>query len=375
MKNLSKIINRLTSLTPVRRLFIVFFISLLILTGFHYPREKMPVAGYQRMVNAALRMQDALQAIRQFRMERHIGMDPILDPNQTGWIGAEFTPITTTLGSPESKQTALNPDFAGLITLWMIKLNVQKGDTIALQMSGSFPALNIASIIACEELQAHPIISSSAGASSYGANLPEFTYLDMEKWLLDQGIIHHCSSLVTFGGDQDNGSSLWEGGGLIIRRAAERNGYSIFVPISYEDALTRKWDFFRKGNHIKAFINVGGNHTSLGNCSHSTTFPTGLVKSVQPCFHSQRGLLMVFAEKNIPIIHLLNIRSLAVRNGMPVAPSPFPAVGTANFYVHEKKSRSVAIALTTLLLACWGLLYNPQSIPFSLRTISTKLRW
>ena len=54
---------------------------------------------------------------------------------------------------------------------------------VAVGLSGSFPAMNVAVYSALYELGVEPIIISSTAASQWGANDPNFTWLDMEAVL------------------------------------------------------------------------------------------------------------------------------------------------------------------------------------------------
>ena len=48
---------------------------------------------------------------------------------------------------------------------------------------GSFPALNVSLLAACEQMQLRALPITSVGSSMWGANDPAFTWLDMEKLL------------------------------------------------------------------------------------------------------------------------------------------------------------------------------------------------
>ena len=59
------------------------------------------------------------------------------------------------------------------------------------------------------------------------------------------------------------------------------------------------------------------------------------------------------AEKDIPIIHLLDIRNLALKNGLPLDPIPLPEIGKGNIYYQIKYSKtiiSVVLGIIIILL-------------------------
>ncbi|GAH22597.1 unnamed protein product, partial [marine sediment metagenome] len=82
------------------------------------------------------------------------------------------------------------------------------------------------------------------------------------------------------------------------------------------------------GKSIKAFVNIGGTTPNYGNTLASITYPNGLViNGPKIPDHPERGLIFEYQNLGIPIIHLLNIRDLAVKNGLPIDPIPLPEIG------------------------------------------------
>ena len=58
-----------------------------------------------------------------------------IDLNQTGLIGPEWTPLTTTPGLEDAKRTSLNPNFAALLVRYFYDAVLKAGDTVALSRS------------------------------------------------------------------------------------------------------------------------------------------------------------------------------------------------------------------------------------------------
>ena len=73
-------------------------------------------------------------------------------------------------------------------------------------MTGSMPGANIAVLTACKSLGLYPVTISSVGASQWGANQIDFTWLDMEKILFDREIIPSQSVAASIGEE-----TIWEG--------------------------------------------------------------------------------------------------------------------------------------------------------------------
>lgn len=298
--------------------------------------KEIPRDEYQEMTHAATQMRMANQESYDLKDSLNIPQSFLNDPARTGFIGVEYSSLTTTLGNLEAKQTSTNPDFAALLVYWLKVIGVNPGEYAVIQVSGSFPALGIAAILACEITGLRPIVLSSAGASSFGANLPNFTYWDMENFLWEKGIIKHRTDYATPGGEHDNGSSLTSEGYRIVKEAANRNQLRLNIANSLEEAINRKWEFIQKFKPISVFINIGGNQAALGNDNCSLAIPNGLIRTNLNCAESNKGLIHLFNQENIPVIHLLNIREIAIQNGIVLSPVSLPMPGQSSLY-HKKE--------------------------------------
>jgi len=108
------------------------------------------------MVVAAHLMNDAISAVGDHRASMAAStatspaspIDEGLDPNRTGLIGPQYSPLFTTVGHLEAKRTTTNPAMAALLVHLLQEAGVEPGDRIAIGASGSFPALMIASLSA-----------------------------------------------------------------------------------------------------------------------------------------------------------------------------------------------------------------------------------
>lgn len=279
---------------------------------------------------AAELMQRAMAAVKAEKRTLGIPIDPLLDPNGTGLIGAAYNDITTTRGSLVSKRTSTNPAFAAAVVEMLAQAGARPGDGVAISFSGSFPALNIAVLSAVKVLDLRPAIISSAGASMYGANQPGMTWLDMERVLFEQGLFPYRSLAASLGGIVETGGGL-DGTGVAEGLAAIRRNRIPFLeenggPALRADIEQRLALFDRVLGRRKpaAFINVGGSLTSLGSGPAVHRLPTGLVGKLAVSNNPERGILFRMAERDVPVIHLLNIRSIAIRYGIPVDPVPLP---------------------------------------------------
>jgi poly-gamma-glutamate system protein len=76
-----------------------------------------------------------------------------------------------------------------------------------------------------------------------------------------------------------------------------------------------------------AVMNVGGALIGLGSCREAAELPPGLVPRSPSCTSGTPGLAMRLAQAGVPLVHVLNIRRLAVEWGLPFDPVPLPAPG------------------------------------------------
>ncbi len=262
-------------------------------------------------------------------------------------IGDEYSEITTTLGSIEAKTAAADPEFSALMVRLLHDGGIHSGSSVGITLSGSFPSLSIATLAALQTIGANVTLISSLGSSSYGANQPLATWIDMEQWLRERGGLKYQSTLVTYGAEGDSGAGISDEGKKIIMDAVTRNKTFLFIPRAYEEAIEKRINLFQEAK-ITLLVNIGGNQTSMGYCAHSTTIPNGYHKGIQSCMEPGRGLIVRMVESGVPFIHLINIRDLAVKNGLPLIPD---GDETSSLYTTRKvKQIPVVIMLIGLLV-------------------------
>ena len=268
-------------------------------------------------------MYESLQVLHDMRLETGEPIDPVFDPAGSGMIGIEYSDITTSLGDLVAKQTSLNPTFAGLVVKWLKQAGVESGDRIAVTLSGSFPALNLAVLCASEVMALDPYIISSVGASIYGANIFGFTWLDMEHRLNEIGLLNNKSRYASLGGITDINGGVFETGIEEGEAAIARNGITYLREGSFRDVerdTLRRMKLYFEDGRPAAYVNVGGNVTAIGWINETHLLGNGLLNWFPPTDNPKRGLLFRMHEQDVPVIHLLNIERLAAANFLPVAP-------------------------------------------------------
>ena len=328
------------------------FLSLLSLVCFLIAinTRTIDVSGsYKQKVQAAELMKKGMDVLKGSRMESGVFIDIENDPNETGLVGSPFSLITTDEGDLDSKLTTLDPNLSAGIVDLMVQLNLSSKDTVALLMTGSMPGANIAVLTACKALGIHPISITSVGASQWGANQVDFTWLDMEKILFENDLIPTRSIAASIGGRNDMGRLLSPAGRNIITDNIQYHDLPIIRKDRLAENIEHRMDIFsgiKKISNYKAVINVGGGVASLGTSFNLRLLPPGVVIRSDISNIGRpggiEGVLSKFLNSNVPGLHILNIRPLTEQFKMPFAPIPIPEIGSGSLYADERYNIWVA---------------------------------
>jgi poly-gamma-glutamate system protein len=333
---------------------VLALLALMAFLAVEFRKEDVQLKWYDQKLEAARLAENAIDYLKEFRLKKGVFIDAVNDPNETALIGQDITPITTDRGNIEAKLTSTNPNFAAVIVEMLEEAGLEKNDVVAIAFTGSLPGLNIAVNAAIQTLDLKPIIITSVGASNWGANDPYYTWLDMERVLYDAGIFKNTSVAASIGGGLDRGRGLSPEGRQLIVDAIERN-HADFINEEYlERSIQKRMEIYnqhRKKSKIKAFINVGGGIASMGSTENSQFVPSGLTMSLPMLNYPMRGVLIQMAEKNIPVIHLLNINQLAKKYGLPISPTPLPMAGEGEVFIQKRYSVILTSAVTIFLIA------------------------
>lgn len=270
---------------------------------------------------AAETMATAIERIREDRIRRNIGFSAD-DPDRTGLVGEEMSPLVTTLGSLSAKRAATDPAFAALVVDLFRRAGVRDGDVVAVGFSGSLPGLNLAVLSAASALRLQPLIISSVGTSQWGATNPAFTWLDMERTLNEARVFPFRSVAASKGGGVGE-NFLLEEGRQYAEEAIRRNGVRDLQAASLSEAVRLHLAVYREAageRPITAFVNVGGSSVNVGRCD-SSRIPPGLVSRLPGCEARLQGLVHHFARLGVPVIHLLQVKQLARRYRIPAQTS------------------------------------------------------
>ncbi len=237
---------------------------------------------YDEKYQAAELTKQATDAVRKYRIQQGYTFDELNDPNRSGLIGEKYSLITTDRGDLTAKLTTLNPNISAIIVEFFKKAKLKKGDVIAVNVTGSMPALNIAVLSAAKVLGLDVVLISSVGASMFGATDPYFTWLDIETLLNEKDILSYKSIATSLGGGRDLGRGLSKAGRDLIIEATERNNVELIQEKSIEKNIQRKMEIFEDtyDRDVDLYVNVGGGLSSLGDAINGRLLPPGLHKHV-----------------------------------------------------------------------------------------------
>ena len=305
-------------------------------------------SDYELKIASAEKMENALNVLKKYgRKYPFLSRDPF--DTRLVFLNTETSPLLTDIGKYEAKSTVLKPNFSALIIDQFSKSGLNKGDTIAVSMTGSMPGANIAVLMACEAMELEYILISSLGASSWGATDMNLSWPKMEKILYDNNLISKVSDKFTYGGGADylkRGTRYRKiyGGdskrvsidSLMISLYPNKTMDDLFIlhGLSNDEVLNdstgtilktsinQRISFYEKScsdgslSCFDAYVNVGGGVASFGYKGKNKLKDNfGYVKAsdvldVLPSFEKRNSVMAKFAESNIPLINITEIEKL-----------------------------------------------------------------
>jgi len=252
---------------------IALFCSIMVYISFNSIKDyRKPF--YDTKVIASNLMFKALKSLRQDYLDQGKTFSS-LDPLETGLVFYQ----DDLPGNPSSKLSTLNPNFAAYIVELMIDAGIQipekrdRKPSVAIAFSSSFPGANIAVLSACLAMDMKPVIITSLSGSNYGAiDYDEFSWLDMERILIDKNIfpLEYLSKSVSIGKGSDYGIGLDFSSFNEINKAVKKHDIDFLYSKKetdlgyYINQRMRTYDIKNDFAPYDLFINVGGGHASIG---------------------------------------------------------------------------------------------------------------
>jgi poly-gamma-glutamate system protein len=305
------------------------------------------------MTEASWLMAAAGAAIKDCRETRGVKVDRAIDPNGTGLIGLETSAITTSAGRLEAKRTTTNPNFAGLVVFLLHEAGARRGEAVAVGASSSFPALIVATLSAAKVMGLEPLVISSLGASEFGANIPGFNWIDMEDCLRAAGVLDISPIVRAVGGDEDVGRDMSPEGRTLLESRIRESGVPFLEESDLERNVASRMKLYREATGtkpVKVFVNIGGSWANMGTNAEVLKLRPGLADTVFIPPPGERGVLQAMAAEKIPVIHLLNIKGLCERYGLPWDPRPLPQPGAGPLFRRAAARSWPSAALTVVYI-------------------------
>ncbi len=329
----------------------LFVIAILLFLWVNNSRVYIKRKYYKQKLLASQIMAEAEKAIKKYLISQNKTIDRVNDPYQSYLIGEKNTIITTDRGNLNAKLTSLNPNIAAVMVELFKKAKLKKGDEVLVNFTSSYPAVNIAVMSAAKVLGLKLIIISSVGSSMFGMTDPNFTWLDLETFLNKKNLFPYKSIAASLGGGRDLGRGLSKEGRKAIRDAILRNNVLLIKENSLEENIQKKFEIFTKyAENPKLYVNIGGGLSSIGNSISGKLVSTGYHKYLNLSNVPVKGTMFLFAEKKIPVIHILNVLELAEKYKLPIVPDKIPEPGKGEIFVQPRYNVLYAVISLIILV-------------------------
>jgi len=326
-----------------------------------YSKVVVRSPDYQLKIAAARNMESALETLQEVRFPGtgEFGSSGIDKLTHT-MLGEKYSPITTDEGSVDDKLTVLNPNFAAVVVDMMNQAGLVKGDTIAVFFTGSLPGANVAVFAAAKALQLHPVVITSVGSSWWGANRPDFTWLDMERVLYETGVFKYRSIAATVGGKDDlGGLRLSDQGRAMIAEAINRNGVTFINEGSLSANIKGRLKMLERQAPLSAYkvaINVGGGVATVGLPQNAQLIPSGFNRHLPRRNYPNPGSLIHYLDDvGVPIINIADVTQIARDYNLRIPPDPARKIGEGLVYKHQQYNLPLAIIALVLMFLILGI--------------------
>ncbi len=338
---------------PRHAVLLVALLTCLSVAAVELFRQQVRQPNYATKLAATELALKAMQCLRQERERRGYPVDLTVDPAGTGLVGAEVTPVTSIAGHLGAKQASVNPNFAAVAVEMLAEAGVQSGDVVAVGCSGSFPAINTCVFAALETLEARPIVISSVTSSQYGANLPDFMWLDMERVLSDQERISFRSVAASRGGYEDRAIGMSEDSRRLLEQVVSRNQLPLIDADSFTDSVDQRMALYRQYAEtatIQAYINGGGGTVCVGRSLGKKLIRPGLNLRPPTGSGDVDGVMYRFVRQQTPVLHFGQINALCQQYGLKTPQDRLAEVGASNVFVRRDYNRWLAGATFLLIV-------------------------
>jgi len=345
------------SLKSGKSLIMLFVLSLVLIVVAQRSYNHIKTDYYEEKIAAAELMQSYIDTIRVDLTQRGFEFDPLDDPMRTGLVGTRLSSITTSKGLLSEKQTSVNPNLAAVFVQELNKAKLSEGDYIAIGMTGSNPAVNLALYAAMTVMKLKPSIITALSSSSYGANREDMTWLDIEAILKKRKMIDFSTSYASLGGRDDLGIGLSDNGVQALRDAMQRNSVPLLIGANLPENVELRFQAYNEllpsGRKYRLFVNIGGGLANVGSNVNVRLISEGLNTKIAERQYDTEGVLMLMAKKNINVLHVTRILRWAKQYDLPIAPDRMPVAGEGkvfSYMIHSMLVSSICLALLIMAI-------------------------
>ena len=240
--------------------------------------------------------------------------DETADPNHTGLIGEEWTMLSTTLGSLPAKRTVCDPRWAVAATRWFDSLGLKRGDRVLVLSSSSFPGMILNILTAAEDRGLKVTFVLSLGSSTWGGNVPGAMWPQYMTLLRSRGQLRTVLHACTPGGEDETGGGLSEEALSEMRRVCAKEGAPLVMPESLQAAISYKMGLIERYKP-KLVVSIGGSEANMGDDEAILELSPGLHRDKNA--KGGDGVIGRTLAMGIPVLHILNIKELALKEGIP----------------------------------------------------------
>lgn len=299
---------------------------------------------YEEKLQAAKLSVRAFEIIKKYRISTlELPIDTVNDPNVTGLIGFQYSPLTYGRSDLSDALTVTNPNFSAALVEMLVRAGVKKNDTVGINWDGTYPALNVHVLSAIKSLQLKPVIVTAQSAGMWGANVPGFTWLELERQLRDAGVWEYTTALATMGGEADDGRGLSPEGRSMLMHIAESLSIPLLIPESLKAAIVLRREIFRR---CRVLIAVGLPVTNSGD---------PLLRLTSRIFSDRHtkagsGIIAEFLRMGRRVIHIAKPSRIALDYRLPVAPEPLPEIGRGRLFYERRYSIAGAALFAAVLV-------------------------